>query len=166
MIGNDVVDLVAAETESNWQRKGFLQKMFSLDEQQIILSSDNPKIMVWVLWSMKESAYKIVNRNTGLRAYIPHLLHSGDINTEGQDIIGQVSYHNNIYFTKTTKCDNALHTVAVSNLKYVDNIKEIANATVVKDERGLPYMIENGLRIPVSKSHHGRFTKVVFIGNN
>ena len=29
MIGNDVVDLQLAKTQSNWQRKGFLEKQFT-----------------------------------------------------------------------------------------------------------------------------------------
>ena len=34
MIGNDIVDLDLARKESNWKRKGFLDKIFSLQEQQ------------------------------------------------------------------------------------------------------------------------------------
>ncbi|WP_332368793.1 hypothetical protein [Spirosoma telluris] len=30
MIGNDIVDLTQAKQESNWQRKGFLHKLFTL----------------------------------------------------------------------------------------------------------------------------------------
>ena len=36
MIGNDIIDLSLAETESNWQRKGFLEKQFTAKEQAII----------------------------------------------------------------------------------------------------------------------------------
>ena len=58
MIGNDVIDLTLANQESNWKRKGFLQKLFSASEQQRILKSANPSQMVWILWSIKESVYK------------------------------------------------------------------------------------------------------------
>ena len=29
MIGNDVIDLQQSRQESNWQRKGFLEKLFT-----------------------------------------------------------------------------------------------------------------------------------------
>ena len=33
MIGNDIVDLNLAERQSNWQRPGFLEKQFTIQEQ-------------------------------------------------------------------------------------------------------------------------------------
>jgi len=59
MIGNDIVDLNVAFVQSNWRRKRFLSKVFTEYEQQLIKSSANPDKTVWLLWSMKESAYKI-----------------------------------------------------------------------------------------------------------
>ncbi|MFT4791790.1 MAG: phosphopantetheinyl transferase (holo-ACP synthase), partial [Arcticibacterium sp.] len=58
MIGNDVVDLKVAALESNWMRLGFLDKVFSEEEQEVILNSENKSQMVWLFWSMKEAAYK------------------------------------------------------------------------------------------------------------
>jgi hypothetical protein len=49
LIGNDVIDLSLAKKESNWQRKGFLKKLFSNDEQQLILEALNSFEMVWRL---------------------------------------------------------------------------------------------------------------------
>jgi len=57
MIGNDIVDLELALKESNWKRKGFLNKIFTNEEQLLISSAINPEIMVWNLWSRKEAAY-------------------------------------------------------------------------------------------------------------
>ena len=71
MIGNDIVDLALAKKESNWQRNRFLDKIFTKNEQQIILNDANPEIMVWNLWSRKEAAYKIYNRETGIRGFFP-----------------------------------------------------------------------------------------------
>ena len=36
-IGNDIVDLSLAKIQSNWQRKGFLEKQFTQKEQIEIL---------------------------------------------------------------------------------------------------------------------------------
>ena len=47
MIGNDVVDLALAKIESNWQRKGFLNKIFTENEKILIQKSKNQELMVW-----------------------------------------------------------------------------------------------------------------------
>ena len=56
MIGNDIIDLSVAKLESNWQRRGFLEKQFTEEEQQLILTASNPFVLVWKFWSMKEAA--------------------------------------------------------------------------------------------------------------
>ena len=71
MIGNDIIDLSLAKTQSNWQRKGFLEKLFSNDEQQLILEASNSFEMVWRLWSMKEAAYKIYTQHNEIRFFAP-----------------------------------------------------------------------------------------------
>ncbi len=42
MIGNDLIDIQLAKSQSNWQRKGFLEKQFADTEIVEILSSENP----------------------------------------------------------------------------------------------------------------------------
>lgn len=71
MIGNDIVDRKQAERDSNWQRKGFLEKLFTPTEQQFIYAATDPALLVWLLWSMKESVYKLVNRQSGMRVFNP-----------------------------------------------------------------------------------------------
>ena len=71
MIGNDVVDLNLAKTESNWQRKGFLEKQFTEFEINEILSSANPFLKVWLFWSMKEAAYKCYVQEHQKRFFAP-----------------------------------------------------------------------------------------------
>ena len=71
MIGNDIIDLSLAKTQSNLQRKGFLEKLFSSNEQQLILNAPNSFEMVWRLWSMKEAAYKIYTQQHSIRFFAP-----------------------------------------------------------------------------------------------
>ncbi len=71
MIGNDVVDLNLAKTESNWQRKGFLEKQFTDFEISEILKSVNPFLKVWLFWSMKEAAYKCYVQEYQKRFFSP-----------------------------------------------------------------------------------------------
>src|SRR5436190_1967565 len=97
MIGNDIVDLALAKIESNWKRKGFLDKIFTKSEQLLISKTENQDVMVWNLWSRKESAYKIYNRQTGIRGYFPLQLECSYEN----EILGRVSCNDNIYYTQT-----------------------------------------------------------------
>ena len=71
MIGNDIIDLSLAKTASNWQRKGFLEKQFTIKEQQLILQNGNSFNDVWRLWSMKEAAYKIYTQQHKKRFFAP-----------------------------------------------------------------------------------------------
>lgn len=71
MIGNDVVDLALAQKQSNWKRPGFLEKTMTGQERAFIANADNPAHWVWLFWSMKETAYKAWNRETGIRAFNP-----------------------------------------------------------------------------------------------
>jgi phosphopantetheinyl transferase (holo-ACP synthase) len=71
MIGNDIIDIAEAKLKSNWQRPRFLDKLFTLKEQQFIINSDNSFVMVWRLWSMKEAAYKLYIQLYPNRFYNP-----------------------------------------------------------------------------------------------
>ena len=50
MIGIDIIDIAEAKRTSNWERPRFLEKLFTLNEQQLIYASKNPFIMVWRLF--------------------------------------------------------------------------------------------------------------------
>ena len=161
MIGNDIIDLAVANIESNWERPGFLQKIFTEREQTLILSSKNPEILVWNLWSRKEAAYKIYNRITGIRAYIPHLLecfyeneHSGTVKCRGY-----------LFFTKTMIIGDQIHTVAVSNKEDLSQIEFLERPVSIQKTNGVPFYIApiSQKQIPISISHHGRYKACVTI---
>ena len=46
MIGNDIVDLALAKKESNWKRKGYLDKIFTVSEQLLLQKSTNQELAV------------------------------------------------------------------------------------------------------------------------
>lgn len=71
MVGNDIVDLNEAQKASNWKRPRFLEKLFSEAELHYIKTSDNPFLMVWRLWSMKEASYKLYTQLNPSRFYNP-----------------------------------------------------------------------------------------------
>ena len=71
MIGNDIIDLSLAKIESNWHRRGFLEKLFTENEQKLISAAPNPFVIVWKFWSMKEAAYKVYTQQDKQRFFAP-----------------------------------------------------------------------------------------------
>lgn len=163
MIGNDVIDLAQTRIESNWQRKGFLDKIFTTEEQQFIQNHSEPEIMVWLLWSMKEAAYKIYNRQTKIREYIPKKLLCDVVSLNSAEAFGTVRCNENIYFTKTVISSQSIHTIAVNNLENLKDVIEIEKSTIIKDENGIPYLKTDNVLKDISISHHGAFEKKVII---
>lgn len=162
MIGNDIVDLALAQKESNWKRIGFLNKIFTKQEQKKILASENKEVTIWNLWSRKEATYKIYNRETGIRAYIPLQIDCFDLEIVNEIILGKVICNNFIYYTKTEITSDFIHTIAVSNIELFDAIYFLDNSTLVKKNKGIPYIINNkSTKNPVSISHHGQFQKII-----
>lgn len=164
MIGNDVIDIQQTRQESNWRRKGFIQKLFTLDEQLLISNATNPEITVWLLWSMKEAAYKIYNRQTKIREYIPQKLVCSIISQNHNTAAGIVTCFGNVYYTKTTLSKDYIHTIAVCISDNLNNVTEIERRSILKDKNGIPYLLTSQNTVQeVSVSHHGRFEKVVTI---
>lgn len=71
MIGNDIIDIAETKRTSNYKRFRFLEKLFTSQEQQLILNSEDAFVMVWHLWSMKEAAYKLYTQTNPSRFYNP-----------------------------------------------------------------------------------------------
>lgn len=162
MIGNDIVDLAQAAKESNWQRRGYLDKIFTVDEQSIILTAPDPTVMVWLLWSCKEAVYKIVHRHTRIRTYTPlHFNCSPSSNT--------VTYKGRLYPFRSQQTGNCIHTIAVERNTLFDtleihtgdmNLRQQWN--ISKDKDGIPNLQGS----PVSVSHHGLYAGLVIYRSN
>ena len=155
MIGNDIVDLALAKKQSNWRRKGYLEKIFTQQEQHLINNTQNPNLMVWNLWSRKEAAYKIYNRETGIRAFIPLKL---ECSYESENI-GTVSCRGFEYFTKTVLSEDFVYTISVSQQDFFNKIAAIVIEDKINKINGIPFL-ENqnsSFKSVVSITHHGRF---------
>lgn len=161
MIGNDIVDLALARKESNWIRKGFLDKIFTKKEQVVIKAAVNPEIMVWNLWSRKEAAYKIYNRQTGIRGYIPLKLEC----VFDLDNSGIVMCNNVRYYTQTKITNEYVYTIAVAKREYFKLLTPIKPCEEIIKKNGIPSRLEEQTKMsrPVSISQHGRFTKCITI---
>ncbi len=113
MIGNDVVDLTAAAQQSNWRRTGFLRKVFTDRERQVIFETGNQHQMVWLLWSMKEAAYKARQRTFSL----PRILNWQSLDCRittlsTKKATGTVENGHSRFFTATDLSSDVIHTTA------------------------------------------------------
>lgn len=162
MIGNDIIDIIQSRKESNWQRPGFLKKIFTTEEQLFINDYINNEIMIWRLWSMKEAAYKIYNRQTKVRAFIPHKLSCTIIDSD----YGTVTCNGYIYYTKTSTDFDSIYTVASVDKDALDTILELADNAIIKDIHNHPFVYNKQQKIlqPVSVTHHGRYYKIAALG--
>ena len=160
MIGNDIVDLTLAKKESNWKRKGFLDKIFTKQEQLFINTSENQEIMIWNLWTRKEAAYKIYNRETEIRKFNPIQFECFDWDEK----IGKVVFENQVYFTKTEITTSYIYSIAVSEIKYFDEVLTLENSIKIEKKNGIPFYINDNQYIKIiSKTHHGQFEKIISI---
>ena len=157
LIGNDIVDLAVAAQQSNWKRKGYLHKIFSEEEQLLILSTDKPDVMVWLLWSMKESAYKIYSRKKNSRTFAPTQLCCQDINFSTPICTGKVLMEGLIYFTESTINDEMIHTICASSKEEIEKIK--VEISIPEDPLKMNYRHKN----PQCVSHHGAYLALVYI---
>ncbi|MDZ7615326.1 MAG: 4'-phosphopantetheinyl transferase superfamily protein [Flavobacteriaceae bacterium] len=110
MIGNDIVDLQVAKKESNWQRRGFLDKLFTNEEQELIKFSSDPFQMVWLLWTMKESAYKACLHQNYNRIFSPKSIKINLISKCKATVI----IHNTMFYTQSEIKEELIHTIASS----------------------------------------------------
>ncbi|MCX2573115.1 4'-phosphopantetheinyl transferase family protein [Pedobacter sandarakinus] len=180
MLGNDIVDLSLAKTQSNWRRRGYLNKLFTATEQALIASAKDADLMVWLLWSMKESAYKIQNRNTGERLFNPIDFESSLALVTDEEARGQIRYKGTIYCTKSTFKHDCLHTVSIADalnfenliLHFLVNHENYLNRfnndhpflRLFKDNDGLPKVEHSTLNfcIDASVSHHGKYLAIAY----
>lgn len=183
MIGNDIVDLEAAQQNSRWQEQRFLDKLFLEDEQDFIFSENDRFRKIWRLWSMKESVYKIISRVEGRFRFNPKDFHCIITNlTEGS-----VVYKNRCIKTITITHPKYLQTTAFLTNNWISKVirlsfsdthyqhittyarviekyrlmkqQPIDLVEIRKDAMGIPqFYIDNRLQQEqLSLSHHGYF---------
>ncbi|MDP5081081.1 MAG: 4'-phosphopantetheinyl transferase superfamily protein [Winogradskyella sp.] len=183
MIGNDIVDLAEAKRMSNWQRPGFLEKLFTPQEQQLIQNSEQQFLMVWRLWSMKEAAYKLYTQLHPSRFYNPKQFHCEINNSEGKvrynlfscevktKITSQyiISEARLVSMDMTSECIKLNESSPQHQSEVVKNalLGKIAqhyrilktDLKLIKSDFGIPSVYQNAkkLNISVSISHHGNY---------
>lgn len=63
-VGNDIVDLTQSTAKKKSRNIRFLNRVFTPDEQDFILSSSAafPELRLWSCWAAKEAAYKAISK--------------------------------------------------------------------------------------------------------
>lgn len=190
MIGNDIVDLKYISESSNWQRPRFLDKVFTRTEQAYISTSENQHLSVWLLWSMKEAAYKVHVQRYGSRFFNPKRLEC-ELTSEKN---GLVQIENSIYYTSSICTEDYVYTIAKLNttkkvktsifktekqLYFTQSISlkaKLINSIskkkqfdaecleIKKTAMGIPKLFYNSKQLPIdfSLTHCGRFSGFVY----
>lgn len=180
MLGNDIVDLKFAKLHYNWRRKGYLNKIFSARELELINSSKSEDTMVWVLWSMKEAAYKCYNRSTSERLFNPQAFECALFSSCNNSANGVVKRNGQSFFTKTEISKNYVHTLAYSGTLMLDYLSvhhhqnnaaysvaftHSTNCSLQKDRNHLPEVVDKKTQHKhiASISHDGRYLCIAFL---
>tara|TARA_B100000795_G_C22801343_1_gene442100 strand:- start:1264 stop:1830 length:567 start_codon:yes stop_codon:yes gene_type:complete len=141
MIGNDIVDLQLAKSQSNWQRKGFLEKQFTEEEQKKILNSKNPFSLVWLFWSMKEAAYKSCTQKIEKRFFAPQKLEC-TLTNENE---GFVSFEDKKFYTTTFLSTFYLCTIARETQEQITIFSAIGSSKTIDTDLKKKLTEETGI---------------------
>lgn len=156
MIGNDIVDLHQAAKESNWKRNGYLEKIFTAHEQFLIQSAKDAEMMVWLLWTMKESVYKASSRETKIRSFNPTSLCTNNLILHDIGATGNLMHQDTLYHCQSILSTNYIHTIASAK-------SEILNDVMLKiieyDASDSSYRNTN----PSCVSHHGSYLALIYL---
>ncbi len=183
MIGNDIVDLNIAALQSNWRRRGFMEKLFSENEQSLILNSEFPERRLWLLWAMKEATYKAHQRRFKLpRSFNPKQFNCEIISGDNTSVFGKIQIKDCSYYSQTFIEEDYLHCIA-SQIQQKDTVQKVLSQStdirqelilavselkklprekisIKKDRNFIPYLTCDGFSIncDFSLTHHGNFS--------
>ena len=177
MIGNDIIDLKIARTERKSDNSRFMDKVFTDDEKSLILNAHDPELHLWILWSMKEAAYKAHQRIHDLprklnpKSYECKYSHQ---EISGEVKIGSSEYNIDVlitseYIHSTTSRGELLQMAFTNRQASTFNLlaEFLSRNSINKDEielfkdlNGIPsiHLKNSSKKLPFSLSHHGNFT--------
>lgn len=154
MIGNDIVDLAAAEVESNWKRKGYLEKIFTETERFLIHTAKDANVMVWLFWTMKEAVYKAAEYKTHTKTFSPGTLSCNNLILHENSACGMVEYKGKRYYCNSILTRDYIHTIAA------DCEKTLGLITLKIETYNIADQSYRALK-PDSVSHHGRYLALI-----
>lgn len=107
-----------ARKESNWRRKGFLEKVFLPHERYRIRHAREQDQVVWLLWSLKEAAYKAHQRSYAPgRSLDWHRLSCTLSEENPKKILGEITVDGNTYYSVSAVSAEGIHTTVQKDPK-------------------------------------------------
>lgn len=183
MIGNDVVCLATANKSNRLLTTRFLNKVFTSEEQALITESHQPNTVLWQLWAVKESAYKLWIQQGNVRSFMPkHLV----CNKRGNQFLvtiknfscwAQSNATMNYVYAEATLTNKTVNSECfkLSSLNYNNQSKAVALALkqqvsalyqlnfekiqIKKSNLNTPHLYYKNQKLPasISLSHHGYY---------
>ncbi len=191
MIGNDIVDLDVAHKQGSWCKQRYRDKVFTHEENRYLDQSKDLFQALWRMWSMKESAYKIVIQNGSAHFLNTHKLvstildeHKGLVSYNGLDIKTNTRITEDYIYTTAYLADalNAHEQVIAHKesahlklktkqalKKSITNMKgyNLKDVELRKNNLRVPHLYYKDVQVELafSLSHHGRFGAYAFEKN-
>ncbi|WCL50185.1 4'-phosphopantetheinyl transferase family protein [Leptospira sp. GIMC2001] len=75
LIGNDIVDLKDVDAYPAMESSNYLNRVFRPIEQLQIKNSANPRKLLWMIWTLKESGFKAWKRQNPKMIFSPISIH-------------------------------------------------------------------------------------------
>lgn len=122
MIGNDVISLLAASDSPKSRSQRFIDKILTLNEQRYLRDrSHDRERYIWLMWSMKESAYKSFYKQFRKRHFAPKMFDCFiDAHDKDADcVVGTVKTLFQDYSTQSYLLEDCIHTVTYLNQRQV-----------------------------------------------
>lgn len=196
MIGNDIVDLSISHIGEGERRVRYLAKIFMERECVIIDQLGNDDIWIWLLWSAKESVYKVVSRKEQIIRYAPKSLECLSIKKISESNYETiVEYKGKQFIVLSRVSDKYVHSVTTTSnlnqtisevftipsneneseaidhnlLMYIStNTKyEYKNMSIKRDAHRVPHIYHGDKELYfLSISHHGKFGAFVLTKNH
>lgn len=146
MIGNDIVDLTTSVIGQGERRLRYLEKILTENEIQILDSLGNEDKWIWLLWSIKESVYKIIHRSERKMKYVPKSIQCIEVCfISHEEYYSKVVYNGAMYIAKSLMHDDYISTVATADSEDMDKIYH-ESFPIPKDDNQSEYL-DNKVRV-------------------
>jgi len=191
MIGNDIVCLSTANRSKHLGSKRFLDKIFTEEEQVMIVNSEDKNGFIWKLWAVKESAYKLFVQQDFKPEYAPKkivckkaddnfLVSMGKFKTEvdctanAQFVYAQTVSEQSKVITSYFDLESSEFKIQAQQVKMALKQKaseifgiNVGNIQLEKNSHHIPKLSYKNTFLPVSISlthhgHYGAFAMVLF----
>ena len=138
MIGNDIVDLSIARVGAGTRRTRYLKKIYTEEEIDLINNSNNEDLMIWLMWSLKESVYKIIVRREKKIRYAPKsICCKSVISLQNDSYQSTVLYNGSTFTSISTIKGDCIHTIAFDDQEIYPQIKSASFESTKSEDTSL-----------------------------